>query len=133
MCVCAYARVFSGSVMSDFCDPVDYHPPDASVHGIFQARMLEWGAISYSGDLEYVSLMWYSENGFTSVVFLLKTCTFSIILREALVKSQPRNILQNIWWVYLKNSRSSKTRKVWEIVTTQRTWGDTETQWNVLS
>ena len=24
------------------CDPMDCHPPDSSVHGILQARMLEW-------------------------------------------------------------------------------------------
>ena len=30
------------------CDPMDYSPPVSSVHGIFQARILEWVAISYS-------------------------------------------------------------------------------------
>ena len=30
------------------CDPVDCSPPDSSVHGIFQARTLEWVAISFS-------------------------------------------------------------------------------------
>ena len=30
------------------CDPMDYTPPGSSVHGIFQARILEWGAISFS-------------------------------------------------------------------------------------
>ena len=28
------------------CDPTDYSPPGSSVHGIFQARVLEWGAMS---------------------------------------------------------------------------------------
>ena len=27
------------------CDPIDGSPPGSSVHGIFQARVLEWGAI----------------------------------------------------------------------------------------
>ena len=31
-----------------FCDPLDYIPPDSSVHGILQARLLEWVAISFS-------------------------------------------------------------------------------------
>ena len=26
------------------CNPMDYSLPDSSVHGIFQARILEWGA-----------------------------------------------------------------------------------------
>ena len=30
------------------CDPIDGSPPGSSVHGIFQARVLEWGAISFS-------------------------------------------------------------------------------------
>ena len=28
------------------CDPIDGSPPGSSVHGIFQARVLEWGAIA---------------------------------------------------------------------------------------
>jgi len=30
------------------CDPMDCSLPDSSVHGIFQARVLEWGAIAFS-------------------------------------------------------------------------------------
>ena len=30
------------------CDPMDCSLPDSSNHGIFQARVLEWGAISFS-------------------------------------------------------------------------------------
>ena len=30
------------------CDPIDYSLQDSSVHGIFQARVLEWGAIAFS-------------------------------------------------------------------------------------
>ena len=30
------------------CDPVDYSPPGSSNHGILQARILEWVAISFS-------------------------------------------------------------------------------------
>ena len=29
-------------------DPMDYNPPGSSIHGIFQARVLEWGAIAFS-------------------------------------------------------------------------------------
>ena len=34
--------------MSDSCDPMDWSPPGSSVHGILQARILEWVAISFS-------------------------------------------------------------------------------------
>ena len=30
------------------CDPMDCSPPGSSVHRIFQARVLEWGAIAFS-------------------------------------------------------------------------------------
>ena len=30
------------------CDSMDYSLPGSSVHGIFQARVLEWGAITFS-------------------------------------------------------------------------------------
>ena len=30
------------------CDPMDGSPPGSAVHGIFQARILEWAAISFS-------------------------------------------------------------------------------------
>ena len=43
-CVC----VLSGSVCPTLCDPVDCSPLGSSVHRIFQARILEWVAISYS-------------------------------------------------------------------------------------
>ena len=29
-------------------DPMDCSPPGSSTHGIFQARVLEWGAIAFS-------------------------------------------------------------------------------------
>ena len=35
-------------VVSDSLRPMDCNPPGSSVHGIFQARILEWIAISYS-------------------------------------------------------------------------------------
>jgi len=34
-------------------DPMDCSPPGSSIHGIFQARVLEWGAIAFSGILDY--------------------------------------------------------------------------------
>ena len=32
-------------------DPIDCSLPDSSVHGIFQAIVLEWGAISFSSSI----------------------------------------------------------------------------------
>ena len=32
-------------------DPMDWTPPSSSIHGIFQARVLEWGAIAFSENM----------------------------------------------------------------------------------
>ena len=44
-------KVKSESEVAQSCptcsDPMDCSPPDSSVHGIFQARILEWGAIAF--------------------------------------------------------------------------------------
>ena len=42
-----------------FCDPEDYSLPGSSVHGIFQARILEWVAISFSRTW-YPTLLYFS-------------------------------------------------------------------------
>ena len=49
-----YAAAAAKSLQScpTLCDPMDCSPPGSSVHGIFQARVLEWGAIAFSGDTE---------------------------------------------------------------------------------
>ena len=39
VCVLSHVRL---------CDPVDWSPPGSSVHGILQARVLEWVAVSSS-------------------------------------------------------------------------------------
>ena len=31
-----------------FCDPMDHSPPRSTVYGISQARILQWGPISFS-------------------------------------------------------------------------------------
>ena len=59
-------------------DPMDCSPPGSSIHGIFQVRVLEWGAIAFSiSQLVTASLFSISE----SVSILLYTigCLFSSI------------------------------------------------------
>ena len=45
-------KVKSESEVAQSCptpsDPMDCSPPGSSVHGIFQARALEWGAVAFS-------------------------------------------------------------------------------------
>ena len=41
-----YARSIA-QLCQTLCSPMDYRPPDFSVHDISQARILQWVAISY--------------------------------------------------------------------------------------
>ena len=47
ICVCTCARVWA-QLCPTLCNPMDCSPPGSSVHGIFQARVLEWVAIAFS-------------------------------------------------------------------------------------
>ena len=48
---------WSCSVVSTPSDPLDCSPPGSSVHGTFQARVLEWGAIAFS--VYYIHVLLY--------------------------------------------------------------------------
>ena len=47
-------KMKSESEVAQLCqtpsDPMDCSPPGSSIHGIFQARVLEWGAIAFSNN-----------------------------------------------------------------------------------
>ena len=51
--VCVWLCVLVTQACLVLCDPMNYSLPGSSVHGIFQARILQWVAISYSG--------WFSQ------------------------------------------------------------------------
>ena len=54
-------KVKSESEVAQSCptlrDPMDCSLPGSSIHGIFQARVLEWGAIAFSVYLASKSLL----------------------------------------------------------------------------
>ena len=51
------------------CDPMECSPPGSSVHGIFQARVLEWGAIAFSILLLKRALLFLLVSNFLKVNF----------------------------------------------------------------
>ena len=76
------------------CDPTDCSPPGSSVHGILQARILEWAAIPFSressqpGDRTQVSCIkgrfftiWAAREALSSVSL---PCAFSMTVSQAL-------------------------------------------------
>ena len=68
-----WRKVKSESEVTQSCltlrDPMDRSPPGSSVHGIFQARVLEWGAITFSAQLNYLhpNCSTFGEHSYTIV------------------------------------------------------------------
>ena len=58
-CCCLVAQ------LCGLCCPMDCSPPDYSAHGISQARILEWIAISFSTISVYLAYGWYYHFAFT--------------------------------------------------------------------
>ena len=59
------------------CNPVDCSPPGFSIHGILQARTLEWVAISFS-NLD--SLLKNREITLTTKVHLVRAMVFPVVM-----------------------------------------------------
>ena len=77
------------------CDPKDCSPPGSSVHGIFQARILSWVAISFSRgystprantDCWLVTINWFEP----LLVFLSNTqvCSFAYLFKANIRKEE---------------------------------------------
>ena len=78
------------------CDPMDCSPPGSSVHGILQARTVEWVAISYSRgssrlrDRTHVTCIFCTGRWFfiTSTsweaLYLLQVCSNCLFLLESI-------------------------------------------------
>ena len=73
-------KVKSESEVTQSCptlsDPMDCSPPGSSVHGIFQARVLEWGTIAFSNYIYiyiyvciyvYINIMYIYINDFSRI------------------------------------------------------------------
>ena len=93
-------KVKSESEVAQSCptlsDPMDCSPTGSSAHGIFQARVLEWGAIAFSGI--------YPEK----TTILKDTCTpmfTAALLAIARIWKQPRcpsteERIKKMWNIY---------------------------------
>ena len=68
-------KVKSESEVTQLCltlrDPVDCSLPGSSIHGIFQARVLEWVAIAFSDSLAEATSILFSFYYFFILIFLL--------------------------------------------------------------
>ena len=76
------------------CNPMDCNPPGSSVHGIFQARILKWVAISYSSDRIPVSCIYCIDRW---ILYHRTTWEASELGRVAFLRSEDfRNRWQHI-------------------------------------
>ena len=82
-CLLQCMKVKRGSEAAQSCptlsDPMDCSLPDSSVHGILQARTLEWGAIAFSGSQAWApslppSSLSGSLRSYPVVIYLLFYC-----------------------------------------------------------
>ena len=104
-------KVKSQSEVAQSCptlrDPMDCSPPGSSVHGIFQARVLEWGAITFSTCPTLYDPIDCSLSGFSiygifqarvlewvaivfsqvSLIFLKRSLVFPILLVDCMFSS----------------------------------------------
>ena len=66
--VCCHCLVVQSCLT--LCDPVDCSPPGSSVHGILQARILEWGAMPSSRGsarpTDWTHISWVAGRFFTT-------------------------------------------------------------------
>ena len=68
-------KVKSESEVAQSCptlrDPMDYSLPGSFVHGIFQARVLEWGAIAFSDKIYNELQIHTTQQGEYSQYFII--------------------------------------------------------------
>ena len=111
MCVCVCV---CGSIMSDSLQPIHCSPPGYSVHGILQARILEWVVIPFSKgfsqprDWTWVShiagrffTIWATREDPKKIVQLATKyiSTFGYVLSLQVLPSMPRDTdLKHIFW-----------------------------------
>ena len=74
----------SRSVVSDSSDPMDCSLPGSSIHGIFQARVLEWGAIAFSSSSSTLTLSLSPFPPFSLPAFLPLSYCATISIRKSI-------------------------------------------------
>ena len=85
-------------------DPMDSSPPGSAVHGIFQARVLEWVAIAFSKEC------WALKNWWFGTVVLEKTLESPLDSKEI----KPVHLKGNQPWIFIgRSDAETKAQKLW--------------------
>ena len=89
------------------CNPMDCSQPGSSVHGIFQARVLEWVAIAFSGTYVYLWLIhlytWQKPTHYCKAIILQsktniqidKRWLFPQLMEQLFVEVHPKSLRFN--------------------------------------
>jgi len=91
-----------------FCDPMDCSPPGSSVHGISQARILEWVAISFSRELP--------NPGMANLESVLKSRDITLPIKVHLVKAMVFPVVMyrcESWTIKKTERRRTDAFKLW--------------------
>ena len=78
VCVCVCVCVLVALLCLTLCDPMDCSLPGSSVHGILQARILEWVAIPFSKGI-------FPTQGSNSGILHCRQFLYQGATREALI------------------------------------------------
>ena len=86
-------KVKSESEVTQLCltlhDPMDCSPPGSSIHGVFPARVVEWGVIAFSGIYIYM---------YNSVLYIYICIKY--VWKEVWKKIQ-QDVGSNYLWVWI--------------------------------
>ena len=87
-------KVKSESEVTQSCptlrDPMDCSLPGSSIHGIFQARVLEWGAIAFS--IIYIQIYSYLAEGFLPYLIMVSSYIDEWLKNHRVWKSGPQGV-----------------------------------------
>ena len=100
-------KVLVTQLCPTLCDPMDFSPPGSSVHGIFQARILEWIAISFSR-VSSQPRDWTWVSCITGSFFLLSEPHTGDTHKCYVLKILHVPYLQLLWFIYISASSNSR-------------------------
>ena len=107
------------------CDPMDCSPPGSFIHGIFQARVLEWGAIAFSTNR-------HSCNSFNDQLanrFLLKLSFAMLVVFWLATTVTEKNNLTS-YWMDLPLFTLKEAVKDFIFLGSKNHWGQWLQPWN---
>ena len=103
-------KVKSESEVAQLCltlhDPMDFSLPGSSAHGIFQTRVLEWGAIAFSVKWVYLSSSPLLLLLFFSQLFVTPPQTATLLFRISFFGEKKRRVCHSLlqWATFCQNS-----------------------------